>query len=308
MGRYVIRRLLQTIPVLIGTTFIIFAAVFYLPGDPVQSLAGDRPIPKSVDLQLRAKYGLDDPLPVQYGHYLWRLAHGDLGTSFEGETVTSLLSARWPITLKLGLTAWALEAFFGIGLGLAAGLRRGGVFDQSVLVLTTLVISLPALALGFMAQYVLGVQLGWFPVAGTADGWPMSYILPATILAALDLGFVARLTRSNVIQNRRAEYVRTAVSKGLGPWRVVGKHMMRNSLIPVLTYLALSFGYLMGGAVLIEGIFNLPGIGQLVVQSIQAQEGTVVVGVCTLLVLVFLLTNLVVDVLYAVLDPRIRYD
>ncbi len=182
------------------------------------------------------------------------------------------------------------------------------MFDQSVLVLTTLVISLPALALGFMAQYVLGVQLGWFPVAGTAAGWPRAYILPAIILAALDLGFVARLTRSNVIQNRRAEYVRTAVSKGLGPWRVIGKHMMRNSLIPVLTYLALSFGYLMGGAVLIEGIFNLPGIGQLVVQSIQAQEGTVVVGVCTLLVLVFLLTNLLVDVLYAVLDPRIRYD
>jgi oligopeptide transport system permease protein len=308
MGRYVIRRLLQTIPVLIGTTFIIFAAVFYLPGDPVQSLAGDRPISKSVDLQLRARYGLDDPLPVQYGHYLWRLAHGDLGTSFEGESVTELLSARWPVTLKLGLTAWALEAFFGIGLGLAAGLRRGGVFDQSVLILTTLVISLPALALGFMAQYVLGVQLGWFPVAGTAAGWPRAYLLPAMILAALDLGFVARLTRSNVIQNRRAEYVRTAVSKGLGPWRVVGKHMLRNSLIPVLTYLALSFGYLMGGAVLIEGIFNLPGIGQLVVQSIQAQEGTVVVGVCTLLVLVFLLTNLVVDVLYAVLDPRIRYD
>jgi peptide/nickel transport system permease protein/oligopeptide transport system permease protein len=308
MGRYVIRRLLQTIPVLLGTTFIIFAAVFYLPGDPVQSLAGDRPIPKSVDLQLRARYGLDDPLPVQYGHYLWRLAHGDLGTSFEGDKVTELLSARWPVTLKLGLTAWALEAFFGIGLGLAAGMRRGGVFDQSVLILTTLVISLPALALAFMAQYALGVQLGWFPVAGTAAGWPRAYILPATILAALDLGFVARLTRSNVIQNRRAEYVRTAISKGLGPWRVVGKHMLRNSLIPVLTYLALSFGYLMGGAVLIEGIFNLPGIGQLVVQSIQAQEGTVVVGVCTLLVLVFLLTNLVVDVLYAVLDPRIRYD
>jgi peptide/nickel transport system permease protein/oligopeptide transport system permease protein len=308
MGRYVLRRILQMIPVVLGTTFIIYAAVFYLPGDPVQALAGQRPIPPSVDLALHQKYGLDDPLIVQYVHYLQRLLHGDLGQSFEGESVMSLLSARWPVTLKLGLTAWVLEAVFGIGLGLIAGLRRGGFLDHGVLLVTTLVISLPALALGFLAQYLFGVKLGWFPVAGISDGWPRSYLLPAIILAALDLGFVARLMRSNVIQNRRTEYVRTAVAKGLGPWRVVGKHMLRNSLIPVVTYLALSLGYLMGGAVLIEGIFNLPGVGQLVVTSIQAQEGTVVVGVCTLLVLVFVLINLVTDVLYAVLDPRIRYD
>ncbi|NUR75313.1 MAG: ABC transporter permease [Thermoleophilia bacterium] len=308
MSRYVLRRILQTIPVVLGTTFVIFAMVFALPGDPIRALAGDKFLAPSVIAQLHKEYHLDDSLPIQYAKYMSGLAHGDFGRDFNGDAVSALIRERWPVTVKLGLTAWVLETVFGILLGLLAGLRRGGVVDRGVLLLTTVVISVPALVLAFLAQFVLGVKLGIFPIAGVADGWPVSYLLPAVILAALDLAFIARLTRTNLIENRRADFVRTAIAKGLGPWRVVGKHTLRNSLIPVVTYLALSFGYLMSGTVIVEGIFNLPGLGNLVFQAIQRQEGPVVVGVSTLLVLVFILTNLVVDVLYGVLDPRIRYD
>ncbi len=308
MARYAARRILQSIPVLLGTTFVIFAMVFALPGDPVRALVGEAQVSPSVIAALHQQYHLNDPLPVQYLKYMEGLAHGDFGSDFDGQKVSTLISQRWPVTVKLGLTAWLLEAIFGLALGLIAGLRRGGVADNAVLVLTTLVISVPALVLAFLGQYLLAVKWHLFPVAGVTQGWPRSYILPAIILAALDLAFIARLTRTNLIENRRADFVRTAIAKGLGPWRVVGKHMLRNSLIPVVTYLGLSFGYLMGGAIIIEGIFNLPGLGNLVFQSVQRQEGTVVVGVSTLLVLVFILTNLLVDLLYGILDPRIRYD
>lgn len=308
MARYAARRVLQAIPVMFGTTFVIFAMVFALPGDPVRALTGDQPVSPSVVAAVRAQYHLNDSLPVQYLRYMEGLAHGNFGSDLTGQKVRDMISQRWPVTVKLGVTAWILEAVFGLTLGLIAGLRRGGIADNAVLILTTLVISVPALVLAFLGQYLLAVRWHLFPVAGISDGWPRSYILPAAILASLDLAFIARLTRTNLIENRRADFVRTAIAKGFGPWRVVGKHMLRNSLIPVVTYLGLSFGYLMGGAVIIEGIFNLPGLGNLVFQAIQRQEGPVVVGVSTLLVLVFIVTNLLIDLLYGVLDPRIRYD
>lgn len=308
MLRYFARRLLQTVPVLLGTTFLIYAAVFALPGDPIRALAGDRPLSPSVVMQLRERYNLNDPLLVGYVKYLGQLARGNFGEDFYGNKVTTLLSERWPVTVKLGLTAWVIEAIFGVALGVVSGVRRGGVIDNGVLFLTTLVLAVPALVLAFISQLVLGVDLKLFPVAGITAGWPRSYLLPAIVLASLDLAFVARLTRTTLIETLRADFVRTAVAKGLGRWRVVGKHALRNSLIPVITFLGVSFGYLMGGAVVIEGVFNLPGVGQLVYSSIQVQEGTVVVGVATLLVLIFITVNFVVDILYAILDPRIRYE
>jgi oligopeptide transport system permease protein len=308
MAGYAARRVLQSIPVVLGTTFIIFALVFALPGDPVRALTGDQPVAPSVIHALREQYHLNDSLPVQYLRYMQGLLHGDFGTNFTGQKVSTLIAERWPVTIKLGLTAWAFEAIFGVLIGLLAGLRRGGVVDRVMLLATTLVISVPVLVLAFLGQYLFAVKWHVFPVAGVSEGWPRSYLLPAMILAALDLAFVARLTRTNVIENRRAEFVRTAIAKGLGPWRVVGKHTLRNSLIPVVTYLGLSLGFLMGGAVIIEGIFNLPGLGNLVFQAIQRHEGPVVVGVTTLFLLVFMATNLVVDLLYGVLDPRIRHD
>ncbi|WP_433324163.1 ABC transporter permease [Spirillospora sp. CA-294931] len=308
MWRYVVRRLLQAIPVFLGTTFLIYAMVFALPGDPIQALAGDKPLPESVVHALRERYNLNDPLLIQYGKYLAGLPQGDLGETFDGQNVSDVLSGRWQVTAQLALTAWLFELVIGIGLGVWAGLRRGGLADTLVLGGTTLIIAVPVFVLGYTAQIVLGLEWGLFPTAGTEDGWPMSYLLPGLVLGSLGLSYVARLTRTSLAENLRADYVRTARAKGLTKARVVGRHTLRNSLIPVVTYLGVDFGSLMGGAIVTEGIFNLPGIGQQVFQSIQLKEGPVVVGAVTLLVLIFLLVNLVVDLLYGLLDPRIRHD
>ncbi|MEW2355649.1 ABC transporter permease [Spirillospora sp. NPDC029432] len=308
MWRYVLRRLLQAVPVFIGTTLLIYAMVFALPGDPIQALAGDKPIPESVAKTLRDRYNLDDPLLIQYGKYMLGLLQGDLGENYTGQKVSEMLAGRWPVTIQLAVTAWIFELLVGIVLGVWAGLRRGRLADTLVLGGTTLMIAVPVFVLGYTAQIVLGVQWQIFPTAGTDDGWPLSYLLPGMVLGSLGLSYVARLTRTSLAENLRADYVRTARAKGLSKARVVGRHTLRNSLIPVVTYLGVDFGALMGGAIVTEGIFNLPGIGQQVFQSIQLKEGPVVVGAVTVLVLIFLLVNLIVDLLYGVLDPRIRYE
>jgi oligopeptide transport system permease protein len=307
MGRYIARRLLQAIPVFFGTTFLIFALVFALPGDPIRALSGDKPVSPAVYAELQDRYNLNDPLLVQYGKYMAGLAQGDFGQSFRGREVSEIMAERFPVTIKLALTAFIFEILIGITAGVLAGLRRSSFIDNLVLVSTTLVVSIPVFVLGFTAQLVLGVQLGWFPIAGLSQGW-FSYLLPGFVLGALSLAYVARLTRTSLVENLRADYVRTATAKGLPRQRVVGRHALRNSMIPVVTYLGVDLGTLMGGAIVTEGIFNVPGIGQQVFLSIRAQEGPVGVGIVTALVLVFIAANLVVDLLYAVLDPRIRYE
>ncbi|GAA0400992.1 ABC transporter permease [Microbispora corallina] len=304
--RYALQRLVQAVPVFLATTFVIYAMVFALPGDPILALAGDKPVPEQVLAVMRERYHLGDPLLVQYGRYMLGVLHGDLGETFTGQPVSELLQDRWGVTARLALTAWAFELVVGIGLGVLAGLRRGGVADTAVLAGTTFVIAVPVFVVGYTAQIVLGLHLGLFPTAGDDEGWPGSYLLPGMVLGSFGLAYVARLTRTSLVENLRADYVRTAVAKGLGRRRVVGVHALRNSLIPVATYLGVDFGNLMAGAVVTEGIFNLPGIGQQVFQSIQLQEGPVVVGVTTLLVMIFIVANLAVDLLYGVLDPRIR--
>jgi oligopeptide transport system permease protein len=308
MWRYVLRRLLQAIPVFFGTTFLIYALVFALPGDPIQALAGEKPLPPSVVHALHERYNLDDPLLIQYGKYLVGLVQGDLGETFDGQDVSDVLSGRWAVTAQLAVTAWLFELVIGIVLGVWAGLRRGRLADTLVLGGTTMVIAVPVFVVGYTAQILFGLTWPIFPTAGTDDGWPVSYLLPGLVLGSLGLSYVARLTRTSLAENLRADYVRTAHAKGLSRLRVIGKHTLRNSLIPVVTYLGVDFGSLMGGAIVTEGIFNLPGIGQQVFQSIQLKEGPVVVGATTALVLVFLLVNLVVDLLYGVLDPRIRHE
>jgi oligopeptide transport system permease protein len=308
MWRFVLRRLLQAVPVFIGTTLLIYAMVFALPGDPIQALAGDKPVPDNVLHVLRDRYNLNDPLLVQYAKYMWGLLQGDLGENYTGQSVSEMLSGRWTVTAQLAVTAWVYELVLGILLGTWAGLRRGRLADTLVLGGTTLVIAVPVFVLGYAAQLLFGLHWQIFPVAGTDDGWPMSYLLPGIVLGSLGLSYVARLTRTSLSENLRADYVRTANAKGLSRARVVGRHALRNSLIPVVTYLGVDFGNMMAGAIVTEGIFNLPGIGQQVFQSIQLKEGPVVVGAVTLLVLIFLLVNLVVDLLYGVLDPRIRYE
>jgi len=307
MGRYIARRLLLTIPVLIGASFLIFAMVYALPGDPIRALGGDRPLSAAVQAQLREQFNLNDPLVVQYLKYMGGLLQGDLGTDFRGRPVLDTIGQRLPVTLRLTVVAIVFEVVIGIVAGVLAGIRRGGYFDNLVLVSTTVVVSIPILVLAFLSQYVFGLKLGWFPISGINDGW-YSYLLPGLVLASGSLAYVARLTRTSIAENMRADYVRTARAKGLTPRTVIVKHTLRNSLIPVVTYVGADIGALLGGAIVTESVFNIPGIGRSVFDAVRAQEGAVVVGIVTLMVFFFVFFNLVVDVLYAVLDPRIRYE
>ena len=307
MGRFVARRLLLTIPVLIGASFLIFAMVYALPGDPIRALAGDRPLSPAVQAQLTDEYNLDDPLWLQYGEYVAGLLQGDFGTDFSGNPVSETIEQRLPVTAKLALSAVIFEAVIGLTAGILAGIRRGSWFDNVVLISTTLIVSVPVFVLGFIAQYLFGLKWGLFPTSGISDGW-YSYVLPGLVLASLSLAYVARLTRTSLADNLRSDYVRTAKAKGLKPSTVIGKHALRNSLIPVVTYIGADIGALMGGAIVTESIFNLPGLGRAVYDAVLRQEGAVVVGIVTLFVFFYIFFNLLVDVLYALLDPRIRYD
>jgi oligopeptide transport system permease protein len=307
MGRYVARRLLIAIPTLVGASILIFAMVYALPGDPIRALAGDRPVSPAVVQVLTDRFHLDDPLVVQYWEYLKGLLSGDLGTDFRGRPVLDTIQRTLPVTIRLTIVAVIFEIVIGLIAGVLAGIRRNGFFDNLVLVSTTVIVSIPILVLAFLAQLLFGLKLGWFPIAGTRDGW-YSYILPGLVLASGSLAYVARLTRTSIAENMRADYVRTAKAKGLPPSRVILRHTLRNSLIPVVTFIGADIGALLGGAIVTETVFNLPGIGREVFDAIRAQEGAVVVGIVTLMVFFFIFFNLIVDVLYAVLDPRIRYD
>jgi oligopeptide transport system permease protein len=307
VGRYIIRRMLQFIPVFFGATFLIFALVFAIPGDPIRALAGEKVMPQTVLDTLNERYHLDEPLWKQYGIYITNVFQGDFGIDFRGRPVSDLMKQRLPVTIRLALLAFAFEVVIGIGAGIVAGVRKGKFIDNLVLVSTLIVIAIPLFVSAFLAQIVFGVRLGWFPVSGIRDGW-MSYLLPAMVLGSLSLAYIARLQRTSLVENLRADYVRTATSKGLSRKRVVGIHALRNSLIPVVTFLAIDLGALMGGAIITETIFNLPGIGRAVFEGVQRQEGTVVVGIATFMIIVYMTANLVADLLYGVLDPRIRYE
>ncbi|GAA1254987.1 ABC transporter permease [Kitasatospora nipponensis] len=306
MGRYVLRRLLQMIPVFIGTTFLIFFMVHAL-GDPVNALFGDKAPDPAVAAQIRKQYNLDDPLWLQYLKYMSNLFHWDFGTTFSGQSVTSLLAIAYPATIKLTAVAFTIEVIFGVGFGLISGLRRGGVADNSVLILTLVVISIPTFVTGYVLQYLFGVKWNVVPATVGDDLSLNSLILPGIVLASVSLAYVARLTRTSVAENSKADYVRTATAKGLPRRRVVINHLLRNSLIPVVTFLGTDLGALMGGALVTERIFNIHGVGFYLYQGIVRQNSNTVVGFVTILVIIFLAANLLVDLLYAVLDPRIRY-
>jgi len=307
MGKYVIRRLLQMIPVIIGTTFLIFIMVFALPGNPAQGKCGERACPPQYVAVFNKQYNLDKPLLEQYVLYMGKVLHGDLGTTFTGVPVAQELANRWPVTIKLALMAIVIEIVIGISAGVLAGMNRGKFLDSLVTVSTLVVISIPVFVLGSLAQLVFGVKLGWFPVTAL-KGTFYELIMPAFVLASVSVAYVARLMRTNLVENLRSDYVRTARAKGLSRGRTVGIHTLRNSLIPVITFIGIDIGALMGGALVTERIFNVNGVGNFLYRSIHSKDGQAVVGTITLLVLIYLLANLIVDILYGVLDPRISND
>ena len=308
MGRYVIRRLLQMIPVFIGSTLLIFLMVHLTPGDPVSALCGQRACDPGIAAQLREQFHLNDPVLVQYLYYLKGAVTLDFGTSYSGQEVIDVMARAFPVTAKLAMVAFVIEFVIGIPIGLIAGLRRGKLFDVSTLLSTLVVISIPIFVLGFVLQFVLGVKLGVIrPTVGS--GAPIKeLLLPGLVLGSLSVAYIVRLTRTTIAENIRADYVRTATSKGLVRRRVVTVHLLRNSLIPVVTFLGADLGTLMGGAIVTEGIFNIPGVGNSIYSAIKVGETATVVSFVTVLVMVYLIANLLVDLLYAVLDPRIRYE
>ena len=308
MGTYVVRRLLQMIPVVIGTTFLIYTLVWFLPGDPFAGRCGQRPCPDAYVALMTEKFNLGDPLIVSYLKYLGGVITGNFGETFTGLTVWSEIARAYPVTMKLAAVAIFFEITIGIGAGIMAGLKRGKFLDNLVLISTLLVISIPVFVIGTVLQYFLGLKLGIFPPT-VPPGAPLgSLILPGFVLASLSLAYVARLVRTSLGENVKSDYVRTATAKGLPHRRIIGLHVMRNSLIPVITFIGADFGALLGGAIVTEGIFNIAGVGGLTFRAIQTQDAAMVTGVVTVLVLVFLFVNLLVDLLYGVLDPRIRHE
>ncbi len=307
MLRFILRRALQVIPVFFGATLLVYFLVFSMSGSPIDALSGGKPISPAVAAELTAQYHLDQPFIVQYGIYLKNLVTFNLGTSFSGRPIAAIVAQAFPVTARLAVMALAFEAVFGVTFGVIAGLRKGKLFDGTVLIASLVVIAVPIFVLGFLLQFVVGVKLAWAkPTVGSAADWG-DLLLPAIVLGLVSFAYVLRLTRTSILENMNADYVRTATAKGLSRRRVVVVHILRNSLIPVVTFLGADLGGLMGGAIVTEGIFNVPGVGNTLYKAVLAGEGPMVVSIVSILVLVFVLANLLVDLLYAWLDPRIRY-
>ncbi|MDN6233645.1 MAG: ABC transporter permease [Bifidobacterium crudilactis] len=307
MGKYLLRRVLQMIPVVIGTTLLIYALVFALPGDPVKAMFRDKPINVAVAAQIRSEYNLDKPFIIQYLLFLKNAMTLDFGKTFSGQQVIDVIGRAFPVTIKLALMAFVFEAIFGVIFGIISGLKKGKWYDTVILVVSLLLISVPTFVTGFVMQFVFGVKWHILPVtAGTNPGF-LDLLMPAMVLGSVSMAYIIRLTRSEVSSNMNEDYVRTARAKGMTNNSVTMRHILRNSMIPVVTYLGTDIGALMGGAMISERIFNIQGVGNTLYQGILRGEGTLVVSIVTILVLIFVICNLVVDMLYAVLDPRIRY-
>ncbi|MSS85046.1 ABC transporter permease [Actinomycetaceae bacterium WB03_NA08] len=308
MARYIGRRILQTIPVFFGATFLIFAMVYLMPGDPVAALGGDRGLDPSVQARIRAEYNLDQPFWMQYLLYLKGVFTFDFGKTFSGRPVAEVMAHAFPITIRLAFFAIAIEAIFGIILGVIAGLRKGKIIDSTILVFSMILISVPTFVMGFVLQFVVGVKLKWLPVTVGQTLDFKSLLMPAFVLAAVSLAYVIRLSRQSISETMSADFVRTARAKGMSGLAVTNRHILRNSLIPVVTFIGADLGALMGGAIITEGIFNIKGVGGVLFDGIKKGEPATVVSMTTALVLVYIIANLLVDLLYAALDPRIRYE
>ncbi|MEL5989729.1 ABC transporter permease [Microbacterium phosphatis] len=307
MLAYILRRIVQVIPVFIGATLLIYFMVFGMPGDPIAALFGDKqPSPQLLE-QLRERYLLDQPFIVQYLNYLAGILRFDFGTTFSGQSVGEVLARTFPVTLRLAVMAIIISFVLSIVIGGASALLKGTVFDHAMLVIALIFIAVPIFVLAFLAQYFLGVQLQWFkPTVGANNDWGDLW-LPAIVLGFSIYAASMRLTRSSMIETLGQDWVRTAYSKGLSRGRVIPVHVLRNSLIPMVTDIATNFGILMVGATVTEGIFNVPGVGNTLFQAIIRHETPTVVSFVTVFVIVYVLVNLLVDLLYGLLDPRIRY-
>jgi ABC-type dipeptide/oligopeptide/nickel transport system permease component len=304
---YIIKRILQIIPVVIGITILLFVLMYVIPEDPAQLILQKGATPQALQ-NLREKMGIDKPIYVQYWRYVSQLAKGDLGTSYRyRRSVNEILAEHYPNSIKLAFAAIIIETIIGIIAGIISAVKKYSFWDVLVTISTTILVCVPVYWLGMLFQIAFGLKLGWLPMSGMGDGSITYYILPAVTLASVSTAFVARMTRSSMLDVLSNDYIRTAYSKGLSNNKVIYKHALKNALIPVITYIGIDLGSLMGGAILTETIFAWPGVGRTIYLAILQRDAPVVIGGTIILVLIFVIINLIVDVLYALLDPRIRY-
>lgn len=306
MLSFLIRRLLQSIPTVLAVVLLVFVLFSVVPGSIVSSMSDDAD--PQVELRLKQQLGLNDPVYVRFGTYIAKLATGDFGTSFRTrEPVTAMIAKRaWP-TLQLIFAAMAFSVVLGVPLGFIAALRPGGLVDSAAMVLAVSGLSIAKFWLGLVLMYLFALKLGWLPSFGYGDGGLKYLLLPAVTLGVSPMALFARTTRAAVLEIMTADFVRTARSKGMSETRVVKWHVMRNALVIILTTVGLQFGGLMGQAVVVEKLFSWPGIGSLLVDSVLQRDIPAVQGSILVVVLAFLAINLLIDVLYGVIDPRIRY-
>jgi peptide/nickel transport system permease protein len=306
MARYLVRRLLLTIPVLLGVATLVFALIHLVPGDPAQSMLGESASPEDV-ARLRQSLGLDDPLLVQYTSFLTGILRGDLGTSFRyGTPVTSEIRSRLLRTAQLALAAMAVAIAFAIPLGILAAVFRGTAIDHAAMTLALAGISMPNFWLGPLLAILFAVVLGWLPVAGTGTIWHL--VLPAITLGAALSASLARMTRASLLEELREPYVVAARARGLSRGRAVLRHAFRNSLIPIVTIVGLQFGAVLTGTIITETIFAWPGVGRLLIQAINFRDYPLVQGCILFIAVTYVAMNLLTDLTYGFLDPRIRLE
>lgn len=337
MGKYILKRVLQFIPVFIGVTIILFAMKTIVPGDPISMITGGRSVPEQTRLQLEVEnnmiYGDENgrpiydengdtiPVPIweQYIRYMDDLLHGDLGTSYQKKRpVTDIFAEKYPYTIKLAVCAICLEAVMGIGAGLVSAIKRYSFWDILVTLITSVLVAVPAFWLGMILQLTFGIWLkdltgGAISLPISGAGGPNSqymdwvhYILPAFTLAAVSTAYTARIMRSQLLDVMNQDYIRTAKAKGLSGRAVILHHALKNALIPVVTYIGIDFGAMMAGAILTETVFNWPGVGSEIYRAISSRDWPLVMGGVTIIIVVVMVINLLVDISYAFLDPRIR--
>ena len=338
MGKYILKRVLQFIPVFLGVTIVMFLLQNVVPGDPIKLIAGDKALSPETEIAIKAQHGLiltdDDgnpiydengetiatPLPQQYVTYLGGLLQGDLGTSYKKSmAVADILAQKYPYTVKLAVVAICIEAVVGIGAGLVSAIKRYSFWDVLVTLFTSVMVAMPAFWLGMILQLVFGIWLKsatgegfYLPISGAGgvngefQDW-VYYILPAITLASVSTAYTARIMRSQLLEVMNQDYIRTARAKGLSRRSVIWHHALKNAMIPVVTYIGIDFGSMLAGAILTETVFNWPGVGNEIYNAISQRDWPIVMGGVTIIVIVVMIINLLVDVSYAFLDPRIRF-
>lgn len=310
MLEFTLRRVIATIPVLLGIIFIIFSVLYLIPGDPALTIAGPRASEATVT-RIRTEMGLNQPFHIRFFTYLKKVVSGDLGTSvLTGRPVLKSICEKLPYTLKLTCIAMVISVFFGIIMGIISAITRGKLLDRFCTILSVTGISIPVFLSGLVILYVFAIKLRWFPASASSPimlkNPLLAFILPAFTLGIRSAAFLARIVRSSMIEVLNQDFIRTARAKGLSPWRILFRHGLFNALVPIITVIGLDLSSYLNGSVIVETIFDLPGIGRFAMDAILQRDYPIIQGVVLVGALIFIIVNLVMDLIYAWINPKIR--